>query len=103
MAMGLLLVILMRPPITWRRGRWLPVQPELQLSYFLPTLTALVSGVLFVLATIIPLAQRLLYITPLKSTFDYLLVLEASLAWAAVFGGYLLLSSGVRRAVGPKG
>lgn len=82
-AMGLLLTILLRPPLNLRRS----VMP-ITFQYFLPTLVALISGAVFLTTTFIPLAQKLLYVTPLKSARDYMLVGSASLTWAVAFGAY---------------
>ncbi len=82
--MGLLLSLLLRPPLVLR-WRLIP----LKFQYFLPTLVAIISAALFLLTTYIPLAQKFLYITPLRTLWDYLFVGGVSLAWAAIFGGYL--------------
>ncbi len=83
-AMGLLLSLLLRPPLVLR-WRLIP----LKFQYFLPTLVAIISAALFLLTTYIPLAQKFLYIMPLRTLWDYLFVGGVSLAWAAIFGGYL--------------
>ncbi len=87
-AMGLLLAILLRPPLKLRRS----VIP-ISFQYFLPTLVALISGAIFLITTFIPLAQKFLYVTPLKSAADYTLVGSASLAWAVAFGAYWFIAT----------
>ena len=82
-AMGLLLANLLRPPLKLRRS----VIP-ISFQRFLPTIVALISGAIFLITTFIPLAQKFLYVTPLKSAADYTLVGSASLAWAVAFGAY---------------
>jgi len=86
--MGLLLAVLLRPPLVLQK-RLIPIK----LQYFLPTMVALASGATFLLLTFIPLAQKYLYVTPLRSMADYMLVGGASLAWSVVFGAYLLATS----------
>ena len=87
-AMGLLMTLHLRPIITFQRGRIVPI---IRPNYLIPAAVALFSGLTFLLLTYIPLAQRFLYITPLRSITDYMLVGTASLTWAIVFGAYLLL------------
>jgi hypothetical protein len=73
-AAGLLLVIFISPPV-----RFLPFG----LGDPRPTLLVIVAGVLFVVATYIPLAQRTFDVMPLAATADYLLVGAAVGLWAA--------------------
>ncbi len=94
MGIGLFLVILLRPPITFQHGRLLP---HIRFSYFIPAIVSVISGLIFLAITFIPLAQKFLYISPLRSWFDYLLVAGVALGWAAVFGFYLLLTFLVRQ------
>ena len=57
MAMSLLMVVLMRPPVQVIPGSLIPVKPVVRWRYFLPLLASLVSCILFVMMTFIPLVR----------------------------------------------
>ena len=91
---GLLLAILIRPPI------FFTTNINTLARNLLTTIVAIVSGAVFLLTTHIKLAQKFLHITPLKSFDDYLFVANVSLIWAGGFAVYLLLTFGVKQLVG---
>ena len=75
-AIGLMLVIFIRPPLHFAWGR-LPAVKDLR-----PTLLVTVAAVLFVVMTYIPLAQRIFKIAPLRLPEHYLAIGLAAAAWA---------------------
>lgn len=77
-ATGLLLVVFISPPLQLR---------PLGRGDLRPTLLAIVAGVLFLIATYVPLAQRTFDVAPLSQGPDYLLVGAAVAVWAAAVQG----------------
>jgi len=75
-AMGLMLVIFIKPPLHFARGR-LPARGDLR-----PTLLVMAAALIFVVMTYIPLAQRLFEIAPLRLPEHYLVIGLATAAWA---------------------
>jgi magnesium-transporting ATPase (P-type) len=75
-AMGLLLVVFVKPPLRFAWGR-LPVATDMR-----PTILVLVAAGLFVVMTYIPLAQRIFDIAPLRQPDHYLAIGLAVMAWA---------------------
>ena len=94
---GLLLAVLIRPPI------FLTTNINSLARTLLTTVVALLSGAVFLLTTHIGLAQKFLYIEPLKSSGDYIFVAAVSLLWAAGFAAYLLFVFGIKYLVGAGG
>jgi hypothetical protein len=74
-AMGLMLVIFIKPPLRFAWGR-LPVREDLW-----PTLLVMTAALIFVVMTYIPLAQRLFEIAPLRLPEHYLVIGLATAAW----------------------
>ncbi len=93
---GLLLAVLIRPPI------FLTTSINTLARNLLTTIVAIISGAIFLLITHIGLAQKFLQIKPLQSFADYQFVVLVSLAWAAGFGAYLLVAFGVKWLIGEK-
>ncbi len=75
-AMGLLLVVFIKPPVRFALSS-LPTIGDLR-----PTILVMVSALLFVVMTYIPLAQRFFEIAPLRQPSHYLVVGIAVAAWA---------------------
>jgi cation-transporting ATPase E len=93
---GLLLAVLIRPPI------FFTTSINSLARNLLTTVVAILSGGVFLLTTHIKLAQKFLYIEPLKSPQDYRFVAAVAILWAAGFGAYLLLAFGVQHLLGSK-
>ncbi len=83
-AMGLLLVLFIRPPLVFTWGRI----PKARLGDLRPTFVVLFSLIVWWGITHIPLAVKLLKVEPLESPQDYMLIGLAALAWA--FGVHFL-------------
>ncbi len=83
-AMGLLLVLFIRPPVIFTWGR----TPKARLGDLRPTLIVLFSAIVWWAITHIPLARELLKVDPLDQSQDYMIVGVAALAWA--FGVHFL-------------
>ena len=83
-AMGLLLVLFIKPPLRFFRGRI----PSIQLGDLRSILIVAVGALLWMGITTIPLARKLLKVEPLAQPAHYLVVGEAALAWA--FGVWFL-------------
>jgi len=83
-AMGLLLVLFIRPPLVFTWGRI----PKAHLGDLRPTFVVLFSVIVWWAITHIPLAVELLKVEPLESSQDYMLIGLAALAWA--FGAHFL-------------
>lgn len=77
-AMGLLLVLFIKPPIRFSWGRL----PRAQLGDMRSILIVMVGALLWLGITYIPLARQLLKVEPLAQPTHYLIVGEAALAWA---------------------
>lgn len=77
-AMGLLLVLFIKPPLRFSWGRL----PRAQLGDLRSVLIVVVGALLWLGITYIPLARQLLKVEPLAQPSHYLLVGEAALAWA---------------------
>jgi magnesium-transporting ATPase (P-type) len=77
-AMGLLLVVFVRPPRPFSR-----LHGQARYGDWRPTLLALALFFLFLIATRVPLAQQLFLIGPLQQPAHYLVIGIAVLAWAA--------------------
>jgi hypothetical protein len=75
-AMGLLLVLFIKPPLQFTWGR-LPVPGDLR-----PTVLVMASALVFVVMTYVPLAQYFFEIAPLRQASHYLVVGLAVTAWA---------------------
>jgi cation-transporting ATPase E len=75
-AMGLMLVIFIKPPLHFAWGS-LPARGDLR-----PTLLVMGAALIFVVMTYIPLAQRLFEIAPLRLPAHYLVIGLATAAWA---------------------
>ena len=88
---GLLLAVLIRPPI------FFTTSINSLARNLLTTIVAVISLAIFLLTTHIPLAQKFLYVTPLKSFADYQFVVVVSLIWAGAFGAYLLIKFGAKQ------
>lgn len=91
---GLLLAMLIRPPI------FFTTSVNTLARNLLTVIVAIISGALFLLTTHIGLAQKFLYIEPLKSAADYRFVAVVSLLWAAGFGAYLLFTFRIKHLFG---
>jgi magnesium-transporting ATPase (P-type) len=76
-AMGLLLVVFVRPPLPFSRWR-----TQGRYGDWRPTLLALALFILFLIMTRIPLAHQLFLIGPLRQPDHYLVIGIAVLAWA---------------------
>jgi magnesium-transporting ATPase (P-type) len=76
-AMGLLLVVFIRPPRPFSR-----LYGRARYGDWRPTLLALALFFLFLVATRVPLAQQLFLIGPLQQPAHYLVIGIAALAWA---------------------
>jgi len=79
-ATGLLLVVFVKPP---GRARWMGGAGR---SDWRAVILALGLMAAFLVLTWIPLAQRLLYVGPLRDPADYATVAVVTLAWAGVAG-----------------
>ncbi len=77
-AMGLLLVLFIKPPLILTWGRI----PKARLGDLRPTLVVMFSALVWLAITYIPLARRLLKVDPLETMMDYAIVGVAALAWA---------------------
>ncbi len=90
-ACGLLLVVFIRPP---KRTRWNRTEEAGDWRF---SVLALILMVVFYLVTLIPLAQDLLHIGPLRQQQDYLIVGAAVLVWAVVLWLVLAFLTLIRR------
>ena len=77
-AMGLLLVLFIKPPLRFSRGRL----PRAQVGDLRSILIVMVGVLLWLGITYIPLARKLLKVEPLEEPSHYLIVGVAALAWA---------------------
>lgn len=91
---GLLLAVLIRPPL------FFTTSINTLARNLLTTIVAVISGAIFLITTTIPLAQKFLFVEPLKSFADYRFITIVSLLWAAGFGAYLLIVFGLRHLLG---
>jgi len=91
---GLLLAVLIRPPI------FFTTSINTIARNLLTPIVAAISGLIFYLVTQIPLAQQFTKITPLRTSADYYFIGLTSLAWAALFAAYLFMLFGVQYFIG---
>jgi hypothetical protein len=77
-AIGLLLVLFIQPPVIFSWGN----KPAL--GNLPVTVIVVISAVLFFLATQIPFTQELLQLDPLQGPSHYLIIIVAALVWALI-------------------
>ncbi|MCP4165842.1 MAG: HAD-IC family P-type ATPase [Chloroflexi bacterium] len=75
-AMGLVLVLFIKPPVYFRP--WTTLQP----GDLRPTLMVFAGALLFLAITLIPLISDLLNVDPLQEPSHYLIIAQATIAWA---------------------
>ncbi len=92
-AMGLVLVLFIKPPLYFRP--W----ATLQLGDLRPTLLVFVSAFLFLAITFIPLISDLLNVDPLQEPSHYLIIAQATIAWAIALKFIWLLIPIERRVI----
>ena len=81
---GLALVIFLRPPLRFPAFR----RPEQEIAQegpdWKPTLLVTASLIVFLIMTLIPLAQKSFQVVPLNQPADYVMIILALIGWAAL-------------------
>jgi cation-transporting ATPase E len=81
---GLALVIFLRPPLRFPAFRRSKQEIAHEAPDWKPTLLAIASLIVFLIMTLIPLAQKSFQVVPLNQPADYVMIILALIGWAAL-------------------